>query len=92
MALVGGRLAGICLMVLHELDPEFRGQGVARRLVAAIEDHARRQGVARLHLHTVDADELYRKCGWAVAERFATGDAAMVLMRRDLQNEPISSA
>jgi GNAT superfamily N-acetyltransferase len=99
VALVGGRLAGICLLVLHELepahdlspwlaslyvDPQFRGKGVARRLVTAIEDHARRLGVARLHLYTVDAEDFYRKCGWAVVERFASGGTALVLMTRDL--------
>jgi GNAT superfamily N-acetyltransferase len=100
IAFVGRRLAGICLLVMHELEPahshlspwlaslfvepELRGHGVARRLIAAIEDHARRHGVARLHLYTVDAEELYRKCGWAVAERFAVGDGALVLMTRDL--------
>src|SRR5262245_42976906 len=100
IALIGERLAGICLLVLHELepahddlspwlaslyvDPEFRGQGVARRLVSAIEDHARRQGVARLYLYTGDAEDFYRKCGWAVVERFATGHFALALMTRNL--------
>ncbi|MGE3872364.1 MAG: GNAT family N-acetyltransferase [Parvibaculaceae bacterium] len=99
IALVGGRLAGICLLVLHELepahdlspwlaslyvDPEFRGKGVARLLVAAIEDHARRHGVARLHLYAVDTEDFYRKCGWSVVERFASGGIALVLMARDL--------
>lgn len=99
IALIDGQLAGICLLVLHELepahdlspwlaslyvDPEFRRQGVARRLVSAIEDHARRQGVKRLHLYTVDAEDFYLKCGWAAVERFEAGGVALVLMARDL--------
>jgi GNAT superfamily N-acetyltransferase len=100
IAFVGGRLAGICLLVMHEIEPahsdlspwlaslyvdrEFRGQGLARRLVTAVEEHARRHGVARLHLYTVDAEDLYRKCGWAVAERFVSGHGALVLMTRNL--------
>jgi GNAT superfamily N-acetyltransferase len=100
IALVGGQLAGICLLVLHEIetahadlspwlaslyvDREFRGRGVARRLIAAIEEHARRQEVARLHLYTLDAEMLYRKCGWSIAERFRSGNGALVLMTRDL--------
>jgi GNAT superfamily N-acetyltransferase len=100
IARLGDRLAGICLLVMHELgpthsdlspwlaslyvEPTFRGRGVARRLVAAIEDHARRQGVARLHLYTVDAEDFYRKCGWSVVERFASGGVALILMTRNL--------
>jgi GNAT superfamily N-acetyltransferase len=99
VARLGGRPAGVCLLVLHELepahdyspwlaslyvDPGFRGQGVARSLVKAIEEHARRHGVGRLHLYTVDAEEFYRKCGWAVVERFVSNGMALVLMTRDL--------
>ena len=99
IAHLDGQLAGICLLVLHELepahdlspwlaslyvDPAFRGQGVARRLVAAIENHARRNGVARLHLYTVDAEQFYRKCGWMIVERFMSGGGPLTLMTRDL--------
>jgi GNAT superfamily N-acetyltransferase len=100
IAFVSGRLAGICLLVLNELepahddlspwlaslyvDPQFRGQGVARRLISAIEEHVRSQGIARLNLYTADAEHLYRKCGWAVVEQFATGHGVMILMTRDL--------
>jgi len=100
IAFVGGQLAGICLLVMHELEPahrdlspwlaslyvepEFRRQGVARRLILAVEDHARRHGVARLHLYTVDAEEFYRKCGWSAVERFAVTHGALVLMTRNL--------
>jgi GNAT superfamily N-acetyltransferase len=99
IALVGERPAGVCLLVLHELepahdyspwlaslyvDPEFRRRGVALNLVRAIEDHARRRGVQRLHLYTVDAEGFYLKCGWTIAERFTAGDVALVLMTRDL--------
>ena len=99
IALIGGRPAGVCLLVLHELDPAhdyspwlaslyvdpgFRRRGVARSLVRAIEEHARRQGVERLHLYTVGAEEFYRKCGWAVVERFMSNGIALTLMTRDL--------
>lgn len=99
IARLGDKVAGICLLVLHELDgphdhspwlaslyvaPEFRGQNVARQLVRAIEDHAHRAGVERLHLYTVDADGFYLKCGWRVAERFTSHGAPLILMIRDL--------
>lgn len=99
IALVQGRIAGICLLVLHELDPlhdhspwlaslyvapQFRRQGIARDLVRAIEDHARHNGIRRLHLYTVDAEELYLKCGWNVVERLLPNGMPLVLMTRDL--------
>jgi GNAT superfamily N-acetyltransferase len=99
IAFIAGQLAGICLLVLHELEPahdlspwlaslyvtpEFRQRGVARRLVKAIEDHARDNGVARLHLYTVDAVDFYLKCGWAVAERMPSHGGELVLMTREL--------
>lgn len=100
IAHVDARLAGICLLVLHELEPlhdlspwlaslyvapEFRGRGVARNLVVAIEDHARRNSVSKLHLYTVDAEDFYLKCGWHVAERFVSHGIAQALMIRDPQ-------
>lgn len=99
IARIAEDLAGICLLVLHELEPahdlspwlaslyvapEFRRRGVARQLVEAIEDHARDNGVARLHLYTVDAEAFYRKCGWAVAERMPSHGGELVLMTREL--------
>jgi GNAT superfamily N-acetyltransferase len=99
IALVRGRLAGICLLVLHELEPahdyspwlaslyvapQFRRNGIARSLVKAIENHARDKGVGRLHLYTVDAEAFYLKCGWAVAERMPSGSGELVLMTREL--------
>ena len=71
-------LAGVLVL------PEFRGRGHAGRLVRAVADFARTQGVARLWLYTADADGLYAKLGW---QRVGTqmGHTRMtVLMQRDL--------
>ena len=99
IALVDGRLAGICLLVLHEFEPlhdvspwlaslyvapECRKQGVARKLVAAIEDQARGHCVARLHLYTGDAQEFYLKCGWSLAEQGIANGEPYAFMIRDL--------
>lgn len=96
IASIGGRPVGVCLLVLHELPPahdfspwlaslfvlpQHRGRGIARALIAAIEYHARSFGVMRLHLYTGEAEGLYAKCGWRVAERMSSG---FVLMMRDL--------
>ena len=99
IALVDGRLAGICLLVLQEFEPlhdvspwlaslyvapEYRKRGVARRLVAAIEDQARGHGVARLHLYTGDAEKFYLKCGWSLAEQGIAGGESYAFMIREL--------
>jgi GNAT superfamily N-acetyltransferase len=96
---VGGMPAGVCLYVHNEIDPahdlspwlaslyvvpEFRRGGIATALVAAIEDHARRQGKDRMHLYTISAEPFYRRLGWTVGERFAWHGEAFVLMQRDL--------
>jgi GNAT superfamily N-acetyltransferase len=100
IALVDGRLAGICLLVLQEFEPlhdvspwlaslyvapEYRKRGVARRLVAAIEDQARSNDVARLHLYTGDAEKFYVKCGWSLAEQGVAAGEPYAFMIRDLQ-------
>jgi GNAT superfamily N-acetyltransferase len=46
---------------------EVRRRGIARRLLAAVEDVARREGRTLLVLDTIsgsDADRLYRSLGW----------------------------
>jgi GNAT superfamily N-acetyltransferase len=65
--------------------PEHRKRGVARRLVAAIEDQARSNGVVRLHLYTGDAKEFYLKRGWSLAEQGIAGGEPYAFMIRDLQ-------
>jgi predicted acetyltransferase len=46
--------------------PESRGGGVARRLLAALLEHARERGAAVSTLHPTVTD-VYRACGWEVA-------------------------
>ena len=99
IASVDGHLAGICLLVLQEFEPlhdvspwlaslyvapEYRKWGVARKLVAAIEDRARKHGVTRLHLYTGDAQEFYVKCGWSLAEQGIADGEPYAFMIRDL--------
>lgn len=99
VARAGEELAGICLLVREELEPAhdltpwlaslfvapaFRRRGVATALIKAIEDHARAQGVARLHLHTVDAEALYLSCGWTLRETVTSHGYELKLMDKDL--------
>lgn len=54
--------------------PEARGLGVGRRLLVALEDHARRAGVRTLHLETnaalTEAIAMYRANGYVEVEPF----------------------
>ena len=99
IARAGSELAGICLLVREELEPahdltpwlaslyvapEFRRQGIATALIRSIEDHARRQGVERLHLYTVDAEALYLKCGWVLRDTVTSHGYNLKLMDKHL--------
>jgi GNAT superfamily N-acetyltransferase len=64
--------------------PAWRGQGVGRALVGAVEAHAAAHGIARLHLYTDAAEPFYAACGWTVLDRFMEDGTACVLMGRDL--------
>lgn len=103
IASFGSQPAGICLMVEEELNPlhdvspwlaslfvvpEFRRGGVATRLIAAIEDHARIQGVEKLYLYTVDAEALYLKCGWQVVDRVLEHGNPLALLVEHLHDLP----
>ena len=66
------------------MAPEYRKRGVARKLVAAIEEQARKHGVARLHHYTGDAEEFYLKCGWNLAEQGIADGEPYAFMIRDL--------
>lgn len=56
------------------VSPSVRGQGLARRLMAAVEDAARELSIGVLRLDTnsalPEAIELYRRTGWVEIPRF----------------------
>ena len=84
IARVDGRAAGCG--ALRRLDPdvgeikrmfvvpEFRGRGIARRILAALESEARRAGHSRVRLETgtrqPEAIALYRSAGYAEIPAF----------------------
>jgi amino-acid N-acetyltransferase len=51
------------------VDEEHRSHGLGARLVAALEDSAREQGVAEIWLLTVDADGFFRSLAYRLRER-----------------------
>lgn len=67
------------------VPPRARRQGVARKMVEVIEDHARADGVGRLYLFTPDRMRLYYLGGWRPMETFAYADGRIhTLMAKDL--------
>jgi GNAT superfamily N-acetyltransferase len=69
----------VCGMVVR---PEYRGLGVGRRLLAALEQFASVHGVQRLWVFTEHAAGFYERCGW---QRYGTavedGEPGDVLTR-----------
>ncbi len=63
------------------VHPEFRGRGLARRLIAAAEGEARRRGLSRLdvrvRLELPDNLRLFRSCGFGEIGRDAHPGFAM---------------
>ncbi|MBM3627519.1 MAG: GNAT family N-acetyltransferase [Alphaproteobacteria bacterium] len=66
------------------VPPEARGRGVAKLLVRAAEDAARRLGYARLHLFTASAPALYAGLGWQARETRDYRGEEIVVMEKDL--------
>jgi GNAT superfamily N-acetyltransferase/DNA-binding MarR family transcriptional regulator len=68
------------------VDPVARGQGLARRLMRAIEDRARAVGMTRLQLDTntalAPAVALYRREGWVNTTPYTAPPANLWLTKR----------
>lgn len=64
--------------------PDRRGQGNARRVVAAVETVALETSVPELWLYTSNAEGLYARIGWRTMERFYRDGKGYAIMRRDL--------
>ncbi len=99
LAYWNGEPAGVCLLAPNEIEPchpvtpwlaglfvspKFRGRGLAKALVGAVEQEALRSGNARIYLYTDDAENFYRKLGWIVDERGVWHDMPMSLMSKIL--------
>lgn len=70
------------------IDPECRGLGLARRLLAVLEDHARRLGHRRVVLDTngelLEAIALYDSAGYRPVERYNDNPYAERWFAKDL--------
>ena len=66
------------------VPPEARGRGIAKLLVRAVEDGARRLGYTRLYLFTASVPQLYASLGWLPRETRAYRGETITVMDRDL--------
>ncbi|MGQ4879242.1 GNAT family N-acetyltransferase [Billgrantia sp. LNSP4103-1] len=63
--------------------PEWRGQGIASRLVRRVEEEAAASGVDRFYLFTPDQQALYRRLGWRDLEELSyRGEEVTIMVRR----------
>ncbi len=64
--------------------PEWRGRGIASRLVRRVEEEALAHGHGRFYLYTPDRQALYRRLGWRDLEDRRYRGEAVTIMHRDL--------
>lgn len=84
VALHEGELIGTVSLKFHDLDtrpeldpwlggvfvlPEWRGRGIASRLMRRAVSEAARLNLPKLYLWTSSAEGLYQKLGWQIVER-----------------------
>lgn len=63
--------------------PEWRGHGIASRLVQRVEAEALAHGIHHFHLYTPDQQALYRRLGWEDREELTyRGESVTVMSRR----------
>jgi len=69
--IVGHLWATVLFIQYFWIDQKQRGKGLGTKLIAAIEDEARRQGAIQAHVDTMSfqAPGFYRSCGY---EEFGT--------------------
>jgi drug/metabolite transporter (DMT)-like permease/GNAT superfamily N-acetyltransferase len=76
--------------------PDARGRGVGRRLLARLEDEARRLGYPRLRLDTAsqlnEAQQLYRSAGYYEIDDYNGNTAASLWMEKRLGREDDDAA
>jgi N-acetylglutamate synthase-like GNAT family acetyltransferase len=63
-----GMAPWLTLVFVH---PFYRGQGIVRQLVIAIESYARKLDVKSLYLSSVYGEGLYKKLGWLSIDKLS---------------------
>lgn len=65
--------------------PEWRGRGIATRLVQGVEQEAQAHGHDPFYLYTPDQQAFYRRLGWRDFEQRGYRGEAVTIMRRDFR-------
>lgn len=101
VAMAGERPVGTASLVVDDMEvrpdlmpwlasvfvlPEWRGQGIASRLVRRVEEEARAAGIETFYLYTPDQQALYRRLGWEDRETLHYRGEEVTVMRRRLAN------
>lgn len=74
VASIGNRIAGFSCLLGNEIravyiHPLFLGKGLAKKLLTAVEKHARKNGIKTLKLDsTITALEFYKKHGYQIVK------------------------
>ena len=74
------RLNGICYLQDLFTVPDRRGQGIGRKLIAAVYDAARAAGASRVYWHTQHSN----KAGRALYDQVASHDAGFIVYIKEL--------
>jgi len=97
IALQNGQLAGSASLLADDLDcrpmlgpwlasvfvhPDFRQQGLATRLIKAVEDHAEQSKINTLYLFTPDQQAWYQRLGWAPHEDITLNERMITVMAK----------
>lgn len=99
VAMAGTAPVGTCLLVKCDLErrrdltpwvsalyvlPAYRGRSIGSRLLAGIENAARKDAVELLYLYTYRVESFYAGRGWHAIERFDEDGRNFVVMRKRL--------
>jgi GNAT superfamily N-acetyltransferase len=66
------------------IHPDKRGQGLGKRLIAAVMEQCRKQGLRKLYLFTPGQEYFYQTLGWSVLRREYYQGKKVSIMRADL--------
>lgn len=98
VAMAGHRPVGTAALMAEDMDsrreltpwlasvfvlPEWRGRGIAARLIRRVEEEAADSGFSQFYLYTPDQQGLYRRLGWQDHEALSyRGEEVTIMLRR----------